>query len=125
MIRKGEIIGKPWGRYEVLHVEDGRLVKILSVEPGQTLSLQSHETREEQWFVLRGTAEIEIDGEVGLLGDRDTVRIPRGAKHRLANKGREVLSLLEVQYGEPVSENDIVRYRDRYGRATESARSRR
>ena len=125
MIQKGEIIGKPWGRYEVLHVEEGRLVKILSVEPGQTLSLQSHETREEQWFVLRGIAEVEIDGEVGLLGDRDTVRIPRGAKHRLANKGREVLSLLEVQCGEPVSENDIVRYRDRYGRATESARGRR
>ena len=125
MIRKGEIIGKPWGRYEVLHVEEGRLVKILSVEPGQMLSLQSHETREEQWFVLRGIAEVEIDGEVGLLGDRDTVRIPRGAKHRLANRGREVLSLLEVQCGEPVSENDIVRYRDRYGRATESARGRR
>ncbi len=120
MSRKGEIIEKPWGSYEVLHDEDGRLVKKLVVEPGQTLSLQSHEMRDEQWYVLRGIAEMEIDGEVRLLSSHDTVRIPRGARHRLANKGREMLSVIEVQYGEIISENDIVRYSDRYGRATGS-----
>ena len=120
MIRKGEILNKPWGRYEVLHDEGGPLVKVISVEPGQALSLQSHEMRQEYWWVLRGIAEVEIDGAVSLLGSQDTIRIPRAAKHRLANKGREVLSVLEVQYGELISENDIVRYRDRYGRAAGS-----
>ena len=111
-----EIVEKPWGRYEVIHQQSDRAVKILFIEPGQMLSLQSYSHRSEHWFVLEGTAEIVIDDQRRRLKPNEAVDIPVGTKHRIYNPGKATISILEVQHGERVDEADIVRYRDRYGR---------
>lgn len=114
-----DIITKPWGRYEIVAKEEKRVVKLLHVDPNQALSLQSHDQRGEHWTVLEGVANVELDGETRILQAHDTINIPKGAKHRLANYQSQPLVVLEVQYGEVISEADIVRYKDRYGRPTD------
>lgn len=107
---------KPWGYYENLHEDEGLLVKVIVVNPGQTLSLQSHENRAEHWFVMRGLAQVELDGAIHELSAGQSINIELGAKHRLANPANAPLHVLEVQHGRWLSEQDIVRYKDRYGR---------
>ena len=111
-----EVVNKPWGRYEVIHRETDRAVKILIIEPGQSLSLQSHEHRSEHWFVLRGTPEVTLGDERRVLKVNDAIDVPPGAKHRINNVGIEPVAVLEVQHGERIDESDIIRYKDRYGR---------
>lgn len=109
------VVERPWGRYAVLERADGFQVKRLEVDAGQGLSLQVHARRDEQWTVVRGRARVTVDGEVSLLGPGGSVRIPAGTSHRLENPGHAPVELVEVAVGE-VTEDDIVRLVDRYGR---------
>ena len=110
-------IYRPWGHYTSV-VEDSRWqVKRISVKPGASLSLQMHHHRAEHWIVVRGTAIVERDGEEQLLGENQSTYIPLGCKHRLSNPGKIPVELIEVQSGEYLGEDDIVRFQDRYGRS--------
>lgn len=109
-------VAKPWGSYHVLHSAPRTKVKRLVVLPGAELSLQSHEARDEVWTVVRGEATVTLGEAVSAHGYGSTVHIPRLTRHRLANRGRGILEVIEVQTGDYFGEDDIVRYLDRYGR---------
>lgn len=108
---------RPWGSYDSVDVGDGFQVKRIKVKPGARLSLQSHRRRAEHWVVVRGTARVTRNDEVFDLCANQSAYIPIGARHRLENPGLEMLELIEVQSGDYLGEDDIVRYEDQYGRA--------
>ena len=109
-------IFRPWGSYISL-VQDKRWqVKRIEVNPCSSLSLQMHNHRAEHWTVVEGTAKVEINSKVFLLEENQSTFIPLGAKHRLSNPGRTNLILIEVQSGDYIGEDDIVRFEDKYGR---------
>ena len=110
-----EII-KPWGSYKTFEKDKGFLVKRITIAPGETLSLQSHKHRSEHWLVASGVATVECDGEKSYLNQFESISIPQGAKHRLCNESKEFLQVVEVQFGEILSEDDITRYEDKYQR---------
>ena len=112
----GESDDRPWGRWEVVATGERYTVKRITVLPGQRLSLQYHHHRSEHWTVVEGEAEVEIDGSVHELGFAGHVFIPVGAKHRVRNRGHAPLVFIEVQVGDLLDENDIVRVSDDYGR---------
>ncbi len=107
---------KPWGAYRVLDPGDTYQVKWLDVKPGKRLSYQSHEHRAEHWTVVMGTATVTLNDEVLEVPCGEHVYIPVKSKHRLENQGQEMLRLIEVQSGDYLGEDDIVRYEDDYGR---------
>ncbi len=107
---------RPWGFYESLIAGDRFQVKRIVVKPGERLSLQKHFHRAEHWVVVAGTAEVERDGEIVLLRENESIYLPLGTVHRLANPGRIPLTLIEVQSGSYLGEDDIVRIQDTYGR---------
>ncbi|MCZ4272771.1 mannose-1-phosphate guanylyltransferase/mannose-6-phosphate isomerase [Maritalea porphyrae] len=108
---------RPWGGYSSLVVGNRFQVKRLFVKPGKKLSLQKHHHRSEHWVVVSGTAEVTIDDSVKTLSENQSVYIPLGAVHRLENKGKILLELIEVQTGSYLGEDDIVRLEDEFGRA--------
>ena len=107
---------RPWGNY--LSVVEGSRwqVKLIKVKPGGKLSLQMHHHRAEHWVVVSGTAKVEVDDKVLILSENQSIYIPLGSTHRLTNPGKIDLSLIEVQSGSYVGEDDIVRFEDIYGR---------
>lgn len=111
---------RPWGWYEELSRGTRYQVKALMVKPGAQLSLQSHYHRAEHWVVVLGTAEVTIGEEKRLLSENQSIYIPIGTRHRLANPGRLPALLIEVQSGAYLGEDDIVRYQDDFGRHAES-----
>ena len=92
-------------------------VKMISVKPGASLSLQMHHHRAEHWIVVKGTAKVDMDGVNKLLTENESIHIPVGSKHRLSNPGKLSLELIEVQSGPYLDEDDIIRFNDEYGRA--------
>ncbi len=108
---------RPWGGYSSILSGDRFQVKRLFVKPGKKLSLQKHHHRAEHWVVVTGTAEVTIDGAVTMLTENQSVYLPLGCVHRLANPGKIVLELIEVQTGSYLGEDDIVRIEDEFGRA--------
>ena len=110
-------VHRPWGSYDSIDIGDAFQVKRIKVKPGARLSLQSHTQRAEHWIVVRGTARVTRDNDVFELHANQSTYIPIGAKHRLENHGGEMLELIEVQSGDYLGEDDIVRYEDVYGRA--------
>lgn len=109
-------VHRPWGWYESLVLGGRFQVKRIVVNPGAQLSLQSHVHRAEHWVVVSGTAKVTIDETEKLVGENQSVFIPLGAKHRLANPGKLPMTLIEVQTGSYLGEDDIVRYEDIYAR---------
>ncbi|MCA8407162.1 mannose-1-phosphate guanylyltransferase/mannose-6-phosphate isomerase [Burkholderia cenocepacia] len=107
---------RPWGTYESIDHGERFQVKRIIVNPGSSLSLQMHHHRAEHWIVVRGTARVMNDGRELLLTENQSTYIPLGAKHRLENPGKIPLELIEVQSGAYLSEDDIVRFEDNYGR---------
>mgnify|MGYP001584519157 CR=1 FL=1 len=91
-------------------------VKRIVVTPGSKLSLQSHVHRAEHWIVVEGTAHVTVDETVSMVGENQSVFIPLGAAHRVENRGKMNLTLLEVQTGSYLGEGDIIRYEDEYAR---------
>lgn len=107
---------RPWGWYETLCLGTRFQVKRIMVKPGGVLSLQSHHHRSEHWIVVGGTAEVTVGEEVKLVTENESVYIPLGAVHRMANPGKLPMYLIEVQTGAYLGEDDIVRYEDIYNR---------
>lgn len=108
---------RPWGVYEAIDAGDRFQVKRITVNPGAALSLQMHHHRAEHWIVVRGTARVTRGDDVFLVTENQSTYIPCGEKHRLENPGKVPLELIEVQSGAYLSEDDIVRFEDTYGRA--------
>ena len=107
---------RPWGYYESLIQGDRFQVKRIVVTPGRQLSLQSHFHRAEHWVVVNGTAKVTRDAETLIVRENESVYLPLGCVHRLENPGRIPLTLIEVQSGAYLGEDDIVRLEDTYGR---------
>ncbi len=107
---------RPWGNFTVLDEGEGFKVKRIEVLPEKRLSYQKHARRAEHWFVIKGTAHVTLDGNVIVVENGDAVDIPLGAAHRVENKGAELLVFVEVQRGDYLGEDDIVRLEDDFGR---------
>lgn len=108
---------RPWGWFQTTDLGDRFRVKRILVRPGAKLSLQRHRHRAEHWVVVRGTAEVTVDGRVTALNENESAYIPVGAVHRLANPGRIACEIIEVQTGAYLGEDDIERIEDAFGRA--------
>jgi len=108
---------RPWGFYECLILAERFQVKRIVVAPGQQLSLQKHYHRAEHWVVVSGTARVTRNDEVLMVHENESVYLPMGCVHRLENPGRIALTLIEVQSGAYLGEDDIVRLEDTYGRS--------
>ena len=109
-------IYRPWGSYTSLIENQKWLVKSIEVNPESKLSLQMHHHRAEHWIVVKGTAKVEIDNKSFVLTENQSTFIPVGAKHRLSNPGKILLTIIEIQSGDYIGEDDIVRFEDVYGR---------
>ena len=107
---------RPWGNFETLVMEKEFHVKILTILPGESLSLQKHKYRAENWVVVKGEAYITINNEKKKLKVGESIFIPKEAMHRLENKGIEILQIIEVQTGSYFGEDDIERFEDKYAR---------
>ena len=107
---------RPWGNFEPIDAGNRYQVKRLTVNPGESLSLQMHHHRAEHWIVVSGTARVTRDQEVGLLTENQSTYIPVGVRHRLENPGTIPLEIIEVQSGSYLGEDDIVRFEDVYNR---------
>ena len=107
---------RPWGSFESIRAGKNFQVKSLIVKPGAKLSLQSHRCRSEHWTIVRGVARITCDDAVFDLEPNHSTYIPLGARHRLENPGSDDLEVIEVQCGEYLGEDDIIRYEDDFGR---------
>ena len=110
------VMHRPWGSYQDIDRGERFRAKRLTVNPKGKLSLQSHNRRAEHWVVVKGTAEVTLDGKIMTLHENESVYIPIGGIHRLANPGSEPLEVVEVQTGDYLEEDDIVRYEDIYAR---------
>lgn len=107
---------RPWGFYTVIAQGQGFLTKIIHVNTGQKLSVQSHNYRSEHWVVLTGKAKVILEGQELILSPGHSVDIPVKAIHSLQNPFEDGLEIIEVQKGDPLIEEDIIRYEDMYGR---------
>jgi mannose-6-phosphate isomerase-like protein (cupin superfamily) len=123
LTKKSEIVSeniheeRPWGHFEVLRDEEHFKSKVIRIAPGQQISYQSHEKREEHWIIVKGQGEIIIDDERSNVQKGSYVKIPTRVRHRIRNTGSGSLEFIEVQLGQYFGEDDIVRYEDAYGRA--------
>jgi len=109
-------VHRPWGYYESIDMGERFQVKRIVVLPGGLLSLQRHRHRSEHWVVVRGTAEVTIEKDVKSVHENESIYVPLGTVHRLANKGKIPLELIEVQTGSYLGEDDIERIEDAYSR---------
>lgn len=109
-------VHRPWGWHQTLDKGDRFRVKRIQVAPGRKLSLQKHVHRAEHWVVVRGAAEVTRDDETFLLRENESVYLPQGCAHRLANPGKIPVEIVEVQTGAYLEEDDIVRIQDDFGR---------
>ena len=107
---------RPWGSYTSIAKGNKWQLKTIAVKPKAKLSLQMHNHRAEHWVVVKGIAEIEINGKKEILEENQSAYIPLGAKHRLSNPGKKTLMIVEVQSGNYLGEDDITRFEDMYGR---------
>ncbi|MAJ30067.1 MAG: hypothetical protein CMQ73_02275 [Gammaproteobacteria bacterium] len=112
----GGEVKKPWGSYKTFEKGNGYLLKRMTINQGEILSLQSHENRSEFWYVSEGVATVECDDNTFDLKKHESTNIPQKSKHRLSNNSNGILKVIEVQIGDLLSEDDITRYEDRYAR---------
>lgn len=106
---------RPWGKFEQFTLNEQTTVKIITVEPGQRLSLQRHEHRGEFWKVLDGPMDIEVDGKAWTAASGETIWCPQGGTHRMGNSSQVPARILEIAYG-TFDEDDIERLQDDYTR---------
>ncbi len=114
--RASHAVHRPWGSYESVMCGEGYQVKRIVVLPGKKLSLQYHNHRSEHWSVVQGDAYVTIGEDVVILQPDESIYVPLGAVHRLDNRGAEAVVLIEVQCGDYLGEDDIVRSEDDFGR---------
>ena len=111
-----QIFERPWGTYEVLASGHGYQVKRLVVHPGKRLSLQLHHKRSEDWVIAAGSAAITIGDQTHVSKTGDSFHVPVETPHRISNPGHDELIVIEVQLGDYLEEDDIVRLQDDFGR---------
>ena len=109
-------VHRPWGTYDTLDSGPGFQVKRLTIDPGASISLQMHRHRAEHWVVVAGTARVTRGDEVFLLHENESAYVSHGTRHRIENPTDDPLQIVEVQTGEYLGEDDIVRYHDNYAR---------
>ena len=109
-------VHRPWGNYQSLDRGERYQVKRITVKPGGILSLQKHYHRAEHWVVVRGTAEVTRNDETIIVHETESIYLPIGCVHRMANPGKIPLELIEVQVGSYLGEDDIIRIEDIYQR---------
>lgn len=114
---RGQKDNRPWGTWEVIDCGNGFCVKHIVVNPGGILSLQLHHFRAEHWVIVSGKATITLGDEIISKNAGESVFIPVETKHRIQNTSDEPMAFIEVQVGDNLDENDIVRFEDKYGRA--------
>ncbi len=114
---RGQHDTRPWGTWEVTDCGKTFCVKQIVVNSGGILSLQLHHHRNEHWIIVEGTATVTLDDKILIKKAGESIYIPVGTKHRIQNDTAEPLIFVEVQTGDNLDENDIVRYEDKYGRA--------
>ncbi|MCC5896690.1 cupin domain-containing protein [Sodalinema gerasimenkoae] len=107
---------RPWGSFTVLEEGTRYKIKRIEVKPGHRLSLQMHHHRSEHWIVVSGTARVICDEKEELVYSNQSTYVPQGTSHRLENPGVIPLVLIEVQNGEYLGEDDIIRFQDDYAR---------
>ena len=107
---------RPWGNYTSVVNGETWQVKKLEIKPKASLSLQMHHYRSEHWVIVSGTAKVEINKNISILNANESIYVPLGAKHRLSNPGEVSLIIIEVQSGNYLGEDDILRFEDVYGR---------
>ncbi|ACO03811.1 MAG TPA: mannose-1-phosphate guanylyltransferase/mannose-6-phosphate isomerase [Persephonella sp.] len=112
---------RPWGSYTELEKGERYKIKRITVKPGEALSLQMHHHRSEHWVVVKGTAKVILEDKEGnlkeyFIHENESIYVPKSTRHRLINPGKIPLEIIEVQVGEYVEEDDIVRYDDKYKR---------
>jgi mannose-1-phosphate guanylyltransferase len=116
--KKGDSDTRPWGTWEVLEASEHFCVKKITVKPNAILSLQMHNFREEHWIMVEGNAMIVLGEDTLYRKANESVFIPVKTKHRIKNNSDSCdLVFIEVQTGEKLDENDIIRFEDNYGRA--------
>ena len=108
---------RPWGTYTVLEESANYKIKRIEVQPGGRLSLQKHHHRSEHWIVVSGTAKVTCEEKVFQVNVNESTYIPIGSHHRLENPGKITLVIIEVQNGEYLGEDDIIRFDDDYQRS--------
>ncbi len=108
---------RPWGTFTVLDEGANYKVKRIEVLPGKRLSYQKHSRRDEHWMVVGGTGRVTLDGRDVTVRTGETIDVPIGASHRIENPGDELLVFIEIQRGDYLGEDDIVRLDDDFGRA--------
>ncbi len=111
-----KIVYRPWGSFLSIEEDKTWQIKKIEVNPESSLSLQMHFHRSEHWVVVNGTAKVEVDNLEKIIGPNESVYIPLGAKHRLSNPTKLPLTLIEIQSGNYLGEDDIKRFEDKYGR---------
>ena len=109
-------VKRPWGYYTVISQGKGYRVKLVEVLPKESLSLQRHNYRSEHWVVVEGRAKITNNSKVFYLDPNESTYIPIKTIHRLENTGKKTLKIIEVQCGRKLTESDIERFKDNYGR---------
>lgn len=114
-------VHRPWGCYTVLEESRRYKIKKIFVKPLQKLSLQMHYHRSEHWVVVSGTANVTINGKESIVHEGESVFVPKSAVHKVENPGKVPLEIIEVQAGEYLGEDDILRFEDIYGRVKEEA----
>ncbi len=115
--RQHKLVYRPWGHYLSIEKDSKWQIKKIEVKPGASLSLQMHKYRSEHWIVVKGKALVEVNQKKYFLSKNESTYIPLRSKHRLSNPGITPLILIEVQSGEYLGEDDIIRYEDNYGRS--------
>jgi mannose-6-phosphate isomerase len=108
---------RPWGNYTVLDEAVGFKVKRIEVLPKKRLSYQQHAQRAEHWYIVSGLAKVTLNDVEILVKAGEAIDIPLQAKHRVENPGEELLVFIEVQRGDYLGEDDIVRFEDDFGRS--------
>ncbi len=114
--KKGDKDSRPWGTWEVLESDNNYCVKKIVVTPGNILSLQMHNFRAEHWIIVKGEAIVTLGEDKLPKKANESVYIPVKTKHRIQNNASENMEFIEIQTGENLDENDIVRFEDVYGR---------
>jgi mannose-6-phosphate isomerase-like protein (cupin superfamily) len=114
--RSGNVVDRPWGSYEAMMCGEGYQVKRIVVAPGKKLSLQYHQHRSEHWTVVEGEVHVTIGDDIMVLQCDEGIYVPLGSVHRLDNRSGEDVVLIEVQCGNYLGEDDIVRIEDDFGR---------
>ena len=112
---------RPWGTFTVLDEGEGFKVKRIEVFPGKRLSYQKHSRRAEHWVVVQGTAKVTLDDREIMVEAGEAIDIGIGSAHRVENPGEQTLLFIEVQRGDYLGEDDIVRLRDDFGRVPEKS----